>query len=225
MSETESSDLVSGWRATNTETVDLWGRLNEAIHEVVDTRSESRVNLAHGLRLTISPISTPPSLTALHPGALSVQIILTKPGTKLHMERVFHGLYNRAGDVCYYKPSDRKTGDLWRNSYRDPKTGKLVFYKVYGGKLAGILVQSMCRELFFSSLQALHQVLRDVPNANIVGQFHDEIVVDWVPSQAAGSVTLEAIQKIMESAMSQVDIAFLGFPLEADIKHDYRYIK
>ena len=141
------------------------------------------------------------------------------------MDRMFHGLYMRGNDVCFYKPSDRKTGDLWKNHYRDPKTGKIVFYKLYGGKLAGILVQSMCRELFFDSLQQLHKKLAAVPNVKIVGQFHDEIVLDWKPDIGGYGVSLERAKELMALAMSNVRPSFEGFPLQAEIKDDYRYTK
>lgn len=50
---------------------------------------------------------------------------------------------------------------------------------MYGGKLAGLLTQSLCREVFFNSLRWVHTWCDAYPNVRLIGQFHDEIVVDW----------------------------------------------
>ena len=221
--------IVRPWRASNPETVELWETLNSALHQFVNQGETVSVALAHGLRLVLFPAQTPASLLAQHLGAQSMTMRLYSRGNNGRddwvMDRMFHGLYMRGNDVCFYKPSDRKTGDLWKNHYRDPKTGKIVFYKLYGGKLAGILVQSMCRELFFDSLQQLHKKLAAAPNVKIVGQFHDEIVLDWEPDASGFGVSLEDAKKVMEVAMSTVRPSFKGFPLQAEIKDDFRYTK
>ena len=224
MTDTESSELVNNWRETNPETVDLWRALNEALHMFVETKNLQQIQLANGLRLELSPCLTPSSLQKQHPGAQSMKMDLYADG-RWFMERTFHGLYRRGKDICMYKPTDRKTGALWKSHYRDPKTGVTVFYKLYGGKLTGILVQSMCRELFFHSLDSLSTSLILVSNAKIIGQFHDEIVVEWAPSSEAGALSLEAVQAVMSRCMSKPPQGFSGFPLEADIKHARRYIK
>ena len=144
------------------------------------------------------------------------------------MQRVFQGCYARGRQICYYKPSERKGGDLWIQSYWDPKTKQTRFYDIYGGKLAGILTQSFCRELFFQSLWKLESQLKGVPNVRVIGQFHDEIVMDWRPRKTGGAsteVSLTGATGIMNSAMTTVDTIFSRFPLDAEIKHDYRYIK
>ena len=56
----------------------------------------------------------------------------------------------------------------------------------------------------------------------IVGQFHDEIVVDWNPGRT--KLSLDQVITIMENCMS-IPGQLVGFPLEADIKHAHRYIK
>ena len=138
------------------------------------------------------------------------------------LRRYFLGCYMRGRNVAYYKPSDRKTGDLWRSHYVDPKTKVVRFYELYGGKLAGILTQSLCRELFFSCLKAVHKWCREAHagQLELVGQFHDEIVVDWTP----GVLSMPSAQGEMKFHMSNAG-DFRSFPLEAEVKSDYRYIK
>ena len=127
----------------------------------------------------------------------------------------------------YYKPTDLLSGDPWKNHYRDPKTKEIRFYQVYGGKLAGLLTQSLCREIFFASLRTLSNDLKAVSNAQIVGQFHDEIVVEWQPLQFKNkpgyAEELSHVIDLMSQAMSYTDMH--GFPLAAEIKHDHRYTK
>lgn len=226
MSEEEALGLVRGWRETNPKVVDLWDRLGNGLQQAVELNAEIEVELAHGLRLVYIPFDPPASLRAQHPGARSIRMQLwAEHDTEFVLERVFHGCYMRGTDVCFYKPSDRKTGDLWKNHYRDPKTGKVVFYKLYGGKITGILVQSMCREMFFDGMKGLFVLLKDVPNATPIGQFHDELVTSWVPSNETGAVTLDQAMSLVETAMSMPRYSFRGFPLEADVKNDYRYTK
>ena len=77
--------------------------------------------------------------------------------------------------------------------------------------------------MFFDSLNLLSNELKSVPNAEIIGQFHDEIVVNWVPSTEPGAKTSEEVKEIMAKAMSTTYLR--DFPLVADIKSAYRYIK
>ncbi len=128
-------------------------------------------------------------------------------------------MYNRGRNICYYRPSDRKTGDVWRRDFIDPKTKQRRWYEIYGGKLAGILTQSLCREIFFDSLQKVAKWVADEPQLKLVGQFHDEIVLDWRP----GPLTLDQTKEQLYRYMSECVIP--SFPLDADIKDDYRYIK
>ena len=123
--------------------------------------------------------------------------------------------------LCYHKPSERKTGDLWKDWKIDPATKQLKYHTIYGGKLAGILTQSMCRELFFETLERLSNIFKDISNVKIVGQFHDEIVLDWVPSENGWS--LEKTKHSLERWMSYSSLP--AFPMAAEIKSDYRYTK
>ena len=240
MTEAEALQLVRDWRNVNPEVVDLWDKIDGLLHKTVESRSMQSVLLGNGLQLIFRPIKTPDTLLAQHPGAQSIVMEL-RHSLKLNstpiLQRVFHGCYTRGRNICIYKPSERKTGDKWSSNFVDPKTKKVRFYDIYGGKLAGILTQSMCREMFFYSMEKLDGEVNDIANAAIVGQFHDEIVVDWVPSTVTSpfpapengrqnyGLGYEAMLALVESIMTTVDTRFFGFPLEADIKSGYRYIK
>jgi ribosome modulation factor len=175
----------------------------------------------------VYPITTPASLLKLHPKAQSICVRLRDPRGRTFVTRYFHGCYERGRSICFYKPTKKKTGDVWVNHYRDPQTDELRFYSIYGGKMAGILTQSMCREMFFRSLRTLSRTIEQVQNMQIIGQFHDEIVVDWQPTGGFGagvSFSLEAAVAEVENAMSDPG-ALTGFPLVAEVKYDYRYTK
>jgi DNA polymerase len=239
MDEAEALQLVRDWRAANPEVVELWDTIDVLLHKTVDTRSKQVAHLANNLALFFRPITTPASLLKQHPGAQSLVMELWSTKMELQdvpiLQRVFHGCYTRGRNICIYKPSERKTGAAWTSHFIDPKTKKVRFYDIYGGKLAGILTQSMCREMFFHAMEDLHSTLQGTSNARIVGQFHDEIVVDWVPVDAEpfpqqldneyyGSPYTEVMSRLQES-MTKVTSAFKGFPLQAEIKSGYRYIK
>ena len=240
MDEAEALQLVRDWRAANPEVVDLWEKIDTLLHETVETRSSRDARLGNGLSLRFKPIETPATLLRQHPGAMSIVMELwsTRPDVTAVpiLQRVFQGCYKRGRNICIYKPSERKTGPVWSSHFVDPKTKKNRFYDIYGGKLSGILTQSMCREMFFYSLQDLQGALHASSNARIVGQFHDEIVVDWVPADSDEQflqqheyeyygLSYERVLTIVEDSMTRVSDEFKGFPLQADIKSGYRYIK
>lgn len=222
MSEGEAATLVSDWRAANPKIVQLWERLDEMLHNIVERGCvRERMLLPDGFLLEMQACPTPASLHRQHPNATSVSMKVVHNNGQRFMMRYFHGCYVRGRNICYYKPSERKTGDVWRNNYTDPKTKQLRFYELYGGKLAGILTQSFCRELFMRSLKQVHDWCgRSGNQVTLVGQFHDEIVVDWKP----GAWDLEGTKRALESLMSDPG-PVKSFPLAADIKDDYRYTK
>lgn len=222
LTEEEAAQIVYDWRSANPKIVEFWDTLNLALLQVVQGRQPLvLIQLQHGFRLSLQRCDTPASLAAQHPGAQSVMLCVENPDLLLRpfLMRKFHGCYMRGRNVGYYKPSDRKTGDLWKNHYTDPKTKQLRFYELYGGKLAGILTQSFCRELFFLVLWQV-QAWADRFGHTVVGQFHDEIVVDWTP----GGRSLELTEAEMRRLMSDPGIV-TGFPLAAEVKSAYRYIK
>jgi hypothetical protein len=124
--------------------------------------------------------------------------------------------------VRYFKASKSKTGDSWKNHYTDPKTKQMRFYEIYGGKMSGILTQSFCREIFFDQLHKVEEWTLNHGNVDVIGQFHDEIVVDWWPAPAA--VDLARAEHDVRILMSG-HRDFSDFPLVAEVKSSYRYTK
>jgi hypothetical protein len=218
----EATKLVWDWRDADPKTVALWDRLNEMLVNVVNgATAEVHVLPYDQLMLTMSRLPTPTSLDRQHPGAQSIQMVITDYRGRVRLRRIFHGCYLRGRNVGYYKPSDRKTGDLWSNHFTDQKLKQVRFYELYGGKLAGILTQSFCRELFMHSMELVADWCSGPDNqVTLIGQFHDEIVLDWKP----GARSLESVKQTLSTLMSNPGFA-VGFPLAADIKDDYRYTK
>ncbi len=226
MTAEEAASLVNDWRAANPEVVILWERLDSLLMEVVrQGQAFAQQIIGNGLVVSLEHTPTPVSLQALDPNCQSIMLTLRYRGQRPLMRRVFHGAYMRGRNVGYWKPAKNKTGAAWVNHYRHPKSKEIVFYNVYGGKLSGILTQSMCREMFFSSLAGLHRELKKWSNVDIVGQFHDEIVLDWRPRTPDGAweLSLEQAKQMLNDWMSSSLLP--GFPLAAEIKHDYRYTK
>ena len=214
MTEPEAASLVRDWRAANPAIVGWWQNLHDALLTAV-TIGDARIPKSWGA-VTITKIDAPESLQVMGPKH-SLMIKLITPS--IMFTRYIHGVDMHGRNLTYYKPSERKTGDLWSNHFTDPKTKQTRQFTVYGGKLAGLLTQSLCREMFFDSLSVLDKELSFVDNARIIGQFHDEIVVEWVP----GNTPRSQVQHMMEVAMTATTLP--GFPLGAEIKSDYRYIK
>lgn len=221
MTEAEAAKLVYDWRDACPHTVELWSLLNEGLLTVVGTgKNTYGVALSNGQMVRLLAYDPPASLLTQHPGSTTVEMQLLDPRGQLLMQRYFHGCYMRGRDVCYYKPSSLKGGDLWSSTYTDPKTKEVKFHKLYGGKLAGILTQSLCREIFFHVLREVDGWVKQTSNVQLIGQFHDEIVLDWQP----GGTDLRDVKASLEASMSNEGI-FAGFPLAAEVKSDYRYIK
>ena len=221
LSDDEAAEVVNSWRTLNPKIVKFWGVLDDALHAFVNG-NEVSVSLAEGkffLEFNLGPI--PPSLSAQHPGARTLVLSLQYPDKSVIMARVIQGLYLRGRDVCYYKAGETIGGQPWKAFYMDPKTKERKFYKIYGGKLAGILTQSFCRELFFESLRKI-STAADQIGITVVGQFHDEIVINWNPSIAR--LPLQQTMEWVQHFMTYSD-KFPDFPLAAEIKYDYRYTK
>lgn len=222
MSEDDASKLVKDWRSVNPEVVQLWSELDRLLHEGLSTGS-AYLRTVEGLNILVHTINTPASLKTQHPGAKSLELQVLLPGGEHYLNRVFQGCYVRGRNVCYYKPSSNQGGALWSAFFMDPKTKQRRFYDIYGGKLAGILTQSFCRELFFSSMENVHQWTSRMPGLTLIGQFHDELVVDYDPDLC--SLALDEVKDIFEIKMSGTGQVSSSFPLAADIKSGYRYIK
>ena len=228
LTDQEAQEIVTGWRGVNTTIVDFWAKLDEALHIAVGSQQTTTLPLAGGLyELYVTPVKAPDSLLAMHPGAVSLQLsVRHSANLRIYMQRYFVGCHMVGNNIGYYKPNETIAGKPWKNTFRDPKTGQTKRFTIYGGKLAGILTQSFCRELFF-------RVLRDVscdmtyPNLKLIGQFHDEIVLEWSPIESVEdreqAVTLESAVGQLELLMSTPPM--LDFPLAAEVKFDHRYTK
>jgi len=219
LAEHEAITLVKDWRAANQEIVRYWWELDAALHAAMVSGYAS-VRLPQG-GVEITAVPAPQSLRdqVKNQDLQSLKVKLGSMGETLTLHRVIHGVHESGRNIKYWKPSERKTGNLWVDTFVNPKTKQVQPYTVYGGKLAGLLTQSLCREVFFDSLRLVHSWADMYPNVWLVGQFHDEIVLDWVP----GQVSLDFTKGALESAMTTTTLT--GFPLAAEIKHDYRYTK
>ena len=219
LSEAESAKLVRDWRAANERIVRYWWELDAALHLAIERGRTGAVHIPQGV-VYVQPQTAPLSLReqVKDPQLLSLAIRLHVKGQPV-LSRVIHGVHKVGRDLRYWKPSERKTGDLWVDHFTNPKTKQLQKYHVYGGKLAGLLTQSLCRELFFDSLRAIHTWAEGRSNVRLVGQFHDEIVLDWTP----GILSLAEATSTLARVMSTTTLT--GFPLAAEVKSDYRYVK
>ena len=232
LTEQEALKIVKDWRGANNAITDFWERLDRVLHLSISSGGGTDVLVGPDgadfkFRFMVEPEVD--SLTELHPGVQKLSIIFMSWETVL-FTRVFRGCYERGRNICYYKPTGLKTGALWSGSYMDPKTKRKGFYDIYGGKLAGILTQSFCRELFFSALRAAHSRF-EVPYAGVklVGQFHDEIVLDAdLDELATRGKTFDDVANDLETIMSDPCIhgyRIPGFPLSAEVNYAWRYIK
>ena len=219
--EAQATEIVTSWREANPAIVRLWSELDRMLHDVVEHRKQrSEIRLPNGnLTLGIQQTENYPSQLREFPGTQNIMLYLRRPGIDL-LTRRFVGAHMRGRDVQYLKPREQKSGQLW--SARWTKNGQSGPYKLYGGKLTGILTQSFCRQLFFRALLRVEGALDGYsPHALLIGQFHDEAVVEWMPT---GGISLDKTIKIVEQAMTDEKL-FPDFPLAADVKHGHRYIK
>ena len=228
LNDREAQEIVTGWREVNSTIVDFWAELDRGLHTAVNSPMSANIPLAGGLyALHISGMTAPDSLLEMHPGAANLRLTVRNTDTdQIFMQRYFVGCHMVGNNIGYYKPNETIAGKPWKNTFRDPKTGQTKRYTIYGGKLAGILTQSFCRELFF---RTLHEVRFRMayPNVKIIGQFHDEIVLEWTPIESVGetwgAVSLPFAVERLEQLMSASPV--LDFPLAAEVKYDHRYTK
>ena len=220
---------VQDWRKACPAIVDYWGTLDNLLKDAVHGGMTLQASIGNGLSVRVSPFSLP-SIEAIHPGALSLCIQILVDGEP-YVTRFVHGCYFRENRLCYYKPVERLGGKgLWttidetRSAKLSAEAGEPVtaYFSIYGGKLAGILTQSLCRELFFDSARELKRLFEHhgVTNAVMCGQFHDEINVDWTP----GEHSEEFVMTLVRQAMKTVRV-LRNFPLDVEVKSATRYIK
>jgi DNA polymerase len=221
LSEAESTKLVRDWRDANQQIVQYWKNLDHALHQALE-QGVGRVDTGT-VNIEILKNFAPTSLTQqVGQQMYSLRIEMTHRGDDI-VNRVIHGVYEDGNNLGYYKPSERKTGDPWLKDYVDPKTKRRRTYNIYGGKLSGILTQSLCREIFFRSLMAADAAFENIDNVQLIGQFHDELVLDWTQRRTAFDESLAEAKGRLQHCMTTTSLS--GFPLGADIKSAYRYIK
>lgn len=224
ISEEQAAEIVHGWRNANREIVRLWQGLDNLLRQVMalgKNEASMFVGPDDSLRIAITKVETPASLRKQRPDAQSIMMTLHTTDDELLMVRHFQGCFIENDDICYHKPSELKHGKLWHDTWtKDGQTGR---YKLYGGKLTGILTQSLCREIFFRVMRRLYPLVDQYPNLKMIGQFHDELVVEWWPLDDEG-ISLQSAIDIITAEMSYA-WPLHKFPLEADVKHAHRYIK
>lgn len=217
LSDDEATEIQQGWRQANRNITSLWATLDEMLHTALSQKQATTYHFARAGWIKISPADTPQSLTALNPEGQSIEVIVMN-GSSEYFRRYIHGAYLVGNDIQYYKPSELKSGDLWRKRMSEPPHAP---YKMYGGKLTGIIIQSLAREIFFRGLQSLEYSLHRVPNTKMIGQFHDEVVVEWTPDDQG--IPLDRLRSMMFTALT--GSAWSRLPLDAHIDAHHRYIK
>ena len=252
MSESEASKLVSDWREANGRIVNLWAQLEDALLHALTAGPGHRAPGAP-LRLARGRVAvefrdmgsrTPASVKQVSQKAASIEMLITMVnalgGSVIRRARVFHGVeirsnpYTGRSEITYMKPNELQTAQYaWTNRWH--KDGRSGHYTLYGGKLTGILVQSFCREVFASALVKLDQELLSCSNAWIIGQFHDEIAIEWQPpqdpnAQSPFEYSLDALMDVVQRVMTQtspvaLSVTRMGLPLGATVDQAPRYIK
>lgn len=224
LTKLESQLIVDSWRESHPMTVAFWASLDEAFRRTI-TLGGAVAEPHSGI---VFRRVTAPAWLRDHGYQWSIVMDIPRApglggaGPAGYARRWFHGVYiDRFDQVLYHKPVDAKTKhQLWTDTFTD-KQGKPQKYKLYGGKLAGIATQSLCREMFFSALLRLERRLTGYSNVQIIGQFHDEIVIDWWPDE--DGVSLEQLISIMEFEMGPE--LHPVWPMEAEVNYAYRYLK
>ena len=229
LSDAEVSSLIKGWRNTNVEIVRLWADLDEALRRMVQPldRGFSRSAKVIKPNVTFAFYAEPSleSIQAQHPGAVDITVQVEPEGMK-PFARYLRGVYKLGDQLVYHKPSPAKGGPLWRDYFTSPQTKRVAKNTIYGGKLTGILTQSLCREIFMDRMVALQEELLATPflHGKLVGQFHDELVVEYCPKPGVKlGATPEHLAKVVKRVMSAG--APQGFPLATEVAMDRRYIK
>lgn len=234
----EAATLVRDWRDACPATVALWDTLNFMLESIVVRNQRMRdFPLPDGYSLEFSRSATPASLERETKklgikDAQSVQIIVWDKSRKVVLRRIFHGCYRNGRNIAYFKPSELKGGPLWKKTYKDPKTGRQKEYELYGGKLAGILTQSLCRQIFFEVLFRVREQTYYVNNVEIVGQFHDEIVLHWEPPKLSVKPRPDSypVERNLEDTCNMLaremrNSPLPSLPMGAEVKYAHRYIK
>lgn len=216
--------IITTYRAKNTKIKGLWYALNEAMIAALQGGYATYHSIQIGpptsdysVRFTTSPEGDP--IEKIMAGTKMLEMAVYRGQTKLFW-RVWRGCYITQGkygaEVIYHKsPISPNHGRLWADHTVDEETKVKYTNKLYGGKLTGVLVQSFARELFFEMLK---EIEANLPAGSfMVGQFHDEVVID------VSSLQLAEVEKTVGYIMSHSSFEYL--PVACEVKHAYRYTK
>ena len=226
----DATMIVNNWRSTCADTVAFGLQLQEALYKCISQRTTVTVSkhntIGNGFKEVVFQwqLQTYPQQPDAY-GRVNVSIVTYNPITRqlMNITRVFHGAHLEGSKIFYLKPSSTKTGPPWiKDAYIPGKKIRKPF-SLYGGKLLGILTQSMCYEIFMIALYNLAITAKTIPNIDIIGQFHDEIVLDWWPSDKPGAVTEAQAKTLLAEKMSTSPL--VGFPMDCEIKAAHTYIK
>lgn len=213
LTEDEAAAEVKEYRSTIPNLVQSWWDLNDMILEAVD-QGGSGMRLYNGYSVMAELL--PNHIETLDDPSL--EVTLSYMGKKI-FSRLWHGVRieldeKERSEVTYAVADERKTAaEPWKRV-----NAKGQKFKLYGGKLTGTLIQSLARELYFWQLAKLQVVL----NCPIIGQLHDEVVVEWVPECGQ---SLQLVESEIERAMTQVPWYLENCPVRVKVSHAPRYIK
>lgn len=217
----QAQNIVAAYRTKNPSIKQLWFNLNNAAISAIQG-VPTKVRVGPPSRKYHVLFDAQPECQEMNnaAGTKILTMSLYEPdGTRI-FTRAWRGAYlsrSKFGtEVVYHKsPSAPNMNKLWTDYVIDPDTKRRIYNKLYGGKLTGVLVQSMARELFFKMVSDI--AIQLPSNCLMVGQFHDEVVLD-VPLDMT-----DYIERRVESIMSSS--SYPALPIGCEVKHAYRYIK
>lgn len=230
--EEQCVQIIGTYRKKNQKIVNLWYQLNDAmIHALRDTQGLDIRTLSLGVpdgscMVTFTARPETSQLDAVMTGTQLLRMdveIYNDEGVRVHQFfRIWRGAYLSRGkfgtEVTYHRtPVSPSKHKLWVDHSIDSDTQKKYPNKLYGGRLTGILIQSIAREIFFSMLKEINKHMR----VKMVGQFHDEVVIE-VPASSYSQAAMDA-ETMLVDLMSTSPSSEL--PISSSAGSNYRYIK
>ena len=216
--------IITAYRGKNLRIKQLWYDLNNAMLAALQGGFTNDHSVKVGppsmdYHVDFSTLPEGEPIERIMAGTKMLEMSFWNGNVKLFW-RVWRGCYVTTGqygpEVVYHKsPISPNHSKLWSDHTVDEETQARYTNKLYGGKLTGVLVQSFARELFFNHLKEIDQHLEN--GEYMVGQFHDEVVIDTSMSQ------LEDTERMVAHVMSNSPFPLL--PVGCDVKHAYRYTK
>ena len=216
LSEEEADKDKAAYRETIPTLVQSWWDLNDMLIEACEAGSAA-LRLYNGYSVIAEMVDT----EYIELDEESLEVTLLYQG-KAIFSRWWHGVRleedeNGRKEITYAVLDERKTAE--EPYKRTTSTGEK--YRLYGGKLTGTLIQSLARELYFFQLGLLGPELEG--KATIIGQLHDEVVVEWVPESS--SAALSTVEQVIERNLTEVPWYLAGCPVKVKVSHAPRYIK